>query len=123
MRLMPKSTDNPHPIKTGKQVDVKYCAHIKAPLYKTMQKTCKRHCEFRWETSQWSKCSVGCGTGHAVRNVTCTNGKITSNECDHKLKPIMKRQCASRSYCTWKVGKWKNVIYFLCYYMDIFIIL
>lgn len=57
MRLFPKSADNPHPVKTGRKVDAKNCAHVKIPPAKKLVRKCKP-CQFRWEVSPWSK--VGC---------------------------------------------------------------
>ncbi|XP_055541621.1 A disintegrin and metalloproteinase with thrombospondin motifs 9 isoform X2 [Wyeomyia smithii] len=107
MRLFPKSVDNPHPVKTGRKVDAKQCAHVKIPPAKKLVRKCKP-CQFRWEVSPWSKCSVGCGVGLATRNVTCSNGRSPSNVCDAKHKPSNAKTCETQSFCRWTTGRWNR---------------
>lgn len=206
MRLSPKSAENPHPVKTGRKVDPKHCAHVKTPPAKKLVRKCKP-CQFRWEVSPWSKvgsssmsrylqylspitkfciliyfclsfvcilcyslspanhanqiiyiatysvlrvcscyhsghppadaivlhwrcyccllrvwlrlsqqsgpstpqCSVGCGTGLATRNVTCSNGRTTANVCDVKHKPTNVKPCETHSFCRWSTARWNRV--------------
>ncbi|XP_055684696.1 A disintegrin and metalloproteinase with thrombospondin motifs 20 isoform X2 [Lutzomyia longipalpis] len=111
MRLMPRSKSNPRPIKTGKRVDHRYCTPSGAVVtFKRPTKPCKKLCDFRWETSPWSKCTAGCGTGITMRNVTCTNGRIVSpSECSGITpKPVSVKYCEGRSHCSWKLTKAKN---------------
>lgn len=54
MRLFLRSAENPHPVKTGRKVDAKLCAHAKIPPAKKLVRKCKP-CQFRWEVSPWSK--------------------------------------------------------------------
>ncbi|XP_021708410.1 A disintegrin and metalloproteinase with thrombospondin motifs 9 isoform X4 [Aedes aegypti] len=107
MRLFPKSVENPHPVKTGRKVDAKLCAHEKIPPAKKLVRKCKP-CQFRWEVSPWSKCSVGCGAGLATRNVTCSNGRNTANVCDLKHKPSNVKPCETHSFCRWNTGRWNK---------------
>ncbi|XP_053692822.1 A disintegrin and metalloproteinase with thrombospondin motifs 20 isoform X2 [Sabethes cyaneus] len=107
MRLFPKSEYNPHPVKTGRKVDAKLCAHVKIPPAKKLVRKCKP-CQFRWEVSPWSKCSVGCGAGLATRNVTCSNGRSTSTVCDAKHKPSNVKSCETQSFCRWSTGQWSR---------------
>uniref|UniRef100_A0AAG5CXC9 Peptidase M12B domain-containing protein n=1 Tax=Anopheles atroparvus TaxID=41427 RepID=A0AAG5CXC9_ANOAO len=109
-RLFPKSADNPRPLKTSRKVDDKYCAKLKKPPL-SKEKKKREHCfkrqQFRWEVSPWSKCSVGCGTGLTVRNVTCTNGcKIEPKACNAALKPKNTNNCEAYTHCRWKPAKW-----------------
>ncbi|XP_065076694.1 A disintegrin and metalloproteinase with thrombospondin motifs 1 isoform X3 [Ochlerotatus camptorhynchus] len=107
MRLFPKSVENPHPVKTGRKVDAKYCAHAKIPPAKKLVRKCKT-CQFRWEVSPWSKCSVGCGAGLATRNVTCSNGRSTAHVCDSKHKPSNVKSCETHGFCRWSTGRWNR---------------
>ncbi|XP_055637495.1 A disintegrin and metalloproteinase with thrombospondin motifs 20 isoform X2 [Toxorhynchites rutilus septentrionalis] len=107
MRLFPKSTENPHPVKTGRKVDAKHCAHVKTPPAKKLVRKCKP-CQFRWEVSPWSKCSVGCGTGLATRNVTCSNGRTIASVCDVKHKPSNVKPCETHSFCRWSTARWNR---------------
>ncbi|XP_038115845.1 A disintegrin and metalloproteinase with thrombospondin motifs 9 isoform X2 [Culex quinquefasciatus] len=109
MRLFPKSADNPHPVKTGRKVDAKNCAHVKIPPAKKLVRKCKP-CQFRWEVSPWSKCSVGCGVGLATRNVTCSNGRTTAaaSVCDAKHKPSNVKPCETYTSCRWSTGRWNR---------------
>ncbi|XP_055713479.1 A disintegrin and metalloproteinase with thrombospondin motifs 20 isoform X2 [Phlebotomus papatasi] len=110
MRLMPRSKTNPHPVKTGKRVDSQYCPTSGAVVtFKRPTRPCKKLCQFRWETSPWTKCNAGCGTGFALRNVTCTNGRVISQtECSGIPKPSNAKPCEGKSHCTWKILKPKN---------------
>ncbi|XP_029727453.2 A disintegrin and metalloproteinase with thrombospondin motifs 9 isoform X3 [Aedes albopictus] len=107
MRLFLRSAENPHPVKTGRKVDAKLCAHAKIPPAKKLVRKCKP-CQFRWEVSPWSKCSVGCGAGLATRNVTCSNGRTSANVCDLKHKPSNVKPCETHSFCRWNTGRWNR---------------
>ncbi|GAB0092696.1 A disintegrin and metalloproteinase with thrombospondin motifs 9 [Sergentomyia squamirostris] len=110
MGLMTRSKTNPHPIKTGKRVDSRYCEHAKIIPFKKTTRRCKKLCVFRWETSPWSKCSAGCGNGIATRNVTCTNGRVISTtECNGiGPKPPNAKSCDVKTHCAWKIQKTRN---------------
>lgn len=131
MKLLPKSQSNPQPIKTGKQLDHRYCLGLPEPKYSILSRACRKSCPFYWKPMPWSKvkyvilsrfklelndsalfqCDVGCGQGIARREVICTNGTTTSpsqKDCDQrKLKKST--VCESREHCVWKVKKWKTV--------------
>lgn len=135
MRLYPKSPENPHPIKNGTRVDQMFCSHLPIPKYEKTRKVCKSKnpClhSFRWVVGPWPKvrtnaerghfevnltcnyliqCSSGCGTGYALRNVTCSNGHdeaANSSVCTEP-RPTNYRQCENKSHCRWRYGKWKN---------------
>uniref|UniRef100_A0A182Q5U7 Peptidase M12B domain-containing protein n=1 Tax=Anopheles farauti TaxID=69004 RepID=A0A182Q5U7_9DIPT len=105
-RLYPKSADNPQPFKTGVTVDNKYCAKAKYPSLSKLRKKCSKPCPFRWKTMPWSKCSVGCGSGWTVRNVTCTDGRsISPKACNMTLKPPNTKICEAFTDCRWRVVK------------------
>ncbi|XP_035895635.1 A disintegrin and metalloproteinase with thrombospondin motifs 9 isoform X4 [Anopheles stephensi] len=105
-RIFPKSIDNPHPYKTGRKVDPKYCAGLKEPTESKKQKKCNKPCSTYWKTSPWSKCSVGCGTGRTVRNVTCTDGRlILPGACNKTTKPPNTKVCEAFDGCKWKITK------------------
>lgn len=134
LRLHPKSARNPHPRKKGQTVDNHYCSHMKQSPFYPKQKPCRKQCDVaKWDVTSWSKCSVGCGQGYAMRDVRCMLGREMVNEtnCIKIPKPIKTRHCESSSECKWKTGLWKNVsnlnfqlIYVnYCYYYLILIII
>lgn len=106
-----KKTSNP--IKRGVPVDSKYCVHAKPKHLKISSKICVKNCEvknFRWIASQWSKCTVGCGSGYRTRSVQCSNGLQTNQTaCNIRDKPIKSEICESKEHCAWRTGKWKSV--------------
>ena len=138
MRLYPKTSENPHPIKNGTRVDPKYCSHLSIPKYEKSRKVCKSKTpcvhSFRWVVGAWPKvrnlnrkilknfpqqhflsfflvkCSSGCGTGYAIRNVTCSNGLIEATNASQctEPRPTNYKQCENKSHCRWRYGKWKN---------------
>lgn len=55
MRLMPKSPSNPHPVKTGKQVDERLCKGLPEPRVPNFKRACRKPCAFNWTVSKWSK--------------------------------------------------------------------
>lgn len=60
-----------------------------------------------WMVSEWSHCSVPCGTGTQTRLTICGRGK-----CEPSLKPEVVRACSSDRYCTaqWFTGPWGSCI-------------
>uniref|UniRef100_A0A1Y9IVM8 GON domain-containing protein n=1 Tax=Anopheles minimus TaxID=112268 RepID=A0A1Y9IVM8_9DIPT len=108
-KIFPKSFENPHPFRTGKRVEEKYCASAKKPSPMKQKKKCSKPCPAHWETSPWSKvcrCSVGCGSGRTVRNVTCTDGRtIVPKACNMTTKPPNTKVCESFEACKWKITK------------------
>ena len=54
-RLYPKSIDNPHPLRTGRKVDPKYCANARMPTPAKLKKKCSKPCPFRWVPGNWSE--------------------------------------------------------------------
>ncbi|KAL9697402.1 hypothetical protein quinque_000843 [Culex quinquefasciatus] len=96
MRLFPKSADNPHPVKTGRKVDAKNCAHVKIPPAKKLVRKCKP-CQFRWEC----KCD-----GFQRRSVKCYD-EITKTESIRcpETRPYQKRKCEPAQDCRQRYSK------------------
>ena len=131
MKLMPKTTKNPHPVKTGKILDERMCRGLSEPKYSIFSRPCRKPCAFQWKVSDYGKvsdedvrfpgllysidlltpqCDAGCGSGIASRQVICTNGTSTSEvDCDPKKKPKRHTVCQSKEHCVWKVKKFKSV--------------
>ncbi|XP_021708409.1 A disintegrin and metalloproteinase with thrombospondin motifs 9 isoform X3 [Aedes aegypti] len=102
MRLFPKSVENPHPVKTGRKVDAKLCAHEKIPPAKKLVRKCKP-CQFRWEVSPWSKCKCD---GFQRRSVKCYD-ELTKTESIRCLEPRpgQKRKCSPAPDCQPRYSK------------------
>lgn len=73
-------------------------------------------CNYQWFASQWSKCSVECGSGVQTRNVLC--GKFDKNgikpddesKCEASEKPENSKECDSGKKCEglWFTGPWND---------------
>lgn len=73
-------------------------------------------CDYQWFASQWSKCSVDCGSGVQTRNVLC--GKFDKNgikpddesKCEASEKPENSKECDSGKKCEglWFTGPWSD---------------
>ncbi|XP_026673422.1 thrombospondin type-1 domain-containing protein 4-like isoform X2 [Ceratina calcarata] len=50
-------------------------------------------CTPTWFTSEWSKCSVTCGTGLQTRLVRCVHQGVTDSNCEEAARPSDQRQC------------------------------
>ncbi|XP_069078883.1 A disintegrin and metalloproteinase with thrombospondin motifs 17 isoform X2 [Pleurodeles waltl] len=68
---------------------------------------CSGHdCLSIWEASEWSQCSVDCGTGTKRRTVTCTNSQ---GKCDAATRPRDEDECEDHTGCyEWKTGEWSK---------------
>ncbi|XP_050083780.1 A disintegrin and metalloproteinase with thrombospondin motifs 9 isoform X3 [Anopheles aquasalis] len=97
-QLFPKTDANPHPLKTGRKVDPKYCANRKRPSGSKLLKKCSKPCPFRWETSPWSKCNC---KGKQHRSVKCYDEqlKVESNRCPEGQRPKKYIKCTPPPHC------------------------
>uniref|UniRef100_A0A2M4ADI9 Putativedisintegrin and metalloproteinase with thrombospondin motifs 9 n=1 Tax=Anopheles triannulatus TaxID=58253 RepID=A0A2M4ADI9_9DIPT len=97
-QLFPKSTENPHPLRTGRKVADKYCANAKRPSGSKLLKKCSKPCPFRWETSPWSKCNC---KGKQHRSVKCYDEqlKVESNRCPEGQRPKKYIKCIPPPHC------------------------
>lgn len=102
--------------KSGKVYNETFCANRQLP---ELSRACNQttECEFQWFSSQWSKCSVDCGTGIQTRNVLC--GKIgkkgvevaaDEKKCDAAEKPESTKDCDTGKKCEgqWFNGPWSD---------------
>eukprot|EP00927_Polykrikos_kofoidii_P066597 TRINITY_DN62168_c0_g1_i1.p1 TRINITY_DN62168_c0_g1~~TRINITY_DN62168_c0_g1_i1.p1 ORF type:complete len:1265 (-),score=115.98 TRINITY_DN62168_c0_g1_i1:127-3471(-) len=55
-----------------------------------------------WHISAWTDCSVVCGKGVQLRNVTCLQGS-----CGHDLLPA-RRSCHATYGCAWTTSAWSD---------------
>ncbi|KAB7495013.1 ADAMTS-like protein 4 [Armadillidium nasatum] len=66
----------------------------------------------RWHVNAWGKCSVECGTGIRMRDVTCqADGvSITSNQCNEQEKPFHQELCHAHICAkhTWFFTEWSK---------------
>ena len=64
-----------------------------------------------WEAGAWSACSVTCGQGRSVREVSCQRGgaRVEAGECEGLEEPGHSRPCSSGQQCgLWRPGEWSG---------------
>uniref|UniRef100_A0A3B5AQT6 Ig-like domain-containing protein n=1 Tax=Stegastes partitus TaxID=144197 RepID=A0A3B5AQT6_9TELE len=91
----------------GKDVQHTMCQHIPKPI--TSPVPCNRQdCSPRWSVSQWSKCSVSCGSGWKHRQVSCqqldARGVVRTLEadaCERMSRPADTEQCTANNCPIW----------------------
>lgn len=73
-------------------------------------------CLFSWMVSEWSKCSVSCGSGWKQRHVSCqqldARGEIktlTASTCERRSRPRDTEHCAANNCPTWITSPWGKV--------------
>uniref|UniRef100_A0A673B4I8 ADAM metallopeptidase with thrombospondin type 1 motif 7 n=1 Tax=Sphaeramia orbicularis TaxID=375764 RepID=A0A673B4I8_9TELE len=76
-----------------KALEPSECEHMPKPEAVT---SCNTHmpCPADWTTSNWSKCSVTCGSGVRRRNISCSGN--TGVDCDHQKKPTAVVTCSTQ---------------------------
>lgn len=102
--------------KSGQIYNETFCSNRQKP---ELSRQCNEtvECEFQWFSSQWSKCSVECGTGVQTRNIVC--GKLSENgiesanddsKCDASEKPEKLKECDTNKICEgqWYTGPWSD---------------
>lgn len=59
-----------------------------------------------WLVTEWSQCSVLCGTGEQTRQAICP----IDTRCDENSKPEITRSCSTDKQCNgyWYVGPWSK---------------
>eukprot|EP00929_Paragymnodinium_shiwhaense_P108765 TRINITY_DN750_c0_g2_i1.p1 TRINITY_DN750_c0_g2~~TRINITY_DN750_c0_g2_i1.p1 ORF type:complete len:5718 (-),score=836.45 TRINITY_DN750_c0_g2_i1:11-16636(-) len=65
---------------------------------------CTKYSGCSWETSAWSDCSVGCGTGTRTRQVQCS-GEQAQARCEGD-RPSEVESCRQTTSCVWLPGAW-----------------
>uniref|UniRef100_A0A3B5A6G8 PLAC domain-containing protein n=1 Tax=Stegastes partitus TaxID=144197 RepID=A0A3B5A6G8_9TELE len=96
----------------GKDVQHTMCQHIPKPI--TSPVPCNRQdCSPRWSVSQWSKCSVSCGSGWKHRQVSCqqldARGVVRTLEadaCERMSRPADTEQCTANNCPIWVTSAW-----------------
>ena len=87
---------NTQTLKEAKNIWVKNESGVLKPIW-----------NYRWNTGNWSSCSVTCGGGTQTRSVTCTrNDNITKSDvfCSDISKPNTSQSCNTHSCATVDVG-------------------
>ncbi|CAL1271033.1 unnamed protein product [Larinioides sclopetarius] len=89
------------------RLSLSYCDSKRKP--KTTEKCIGRQCT-RWETEEWSECSVSCGNGVKRRQVVCYNifDGVESFDCDLHRKPSETLECNNGPCPDWSADKWSE---------------
>ncbi|XP_067350273.1 ADAMTS-like protein 3 isoform X2 [Channa argus] len=96
----------------GKAVQPTMCQKIPKPI--TSPIPCNRQdCPPSWTVSEWSKCSVLCGSGWKQRQVSCqqldaigTVRTLTAASCERMSQPTETEQCTANNCPTWITSPW-----------------
>lgn len=84
------------------------CSSHRAPL-PTQACSVRSQCDSQWFTSEWSKCSAGCG-GRQVRGVICIggNGRRLRDSACRGTKPETERDCGGDCSPSWYLSDWSE---------------
>ncbi|XP_061600031.1 papilin [Cololabis saira] len=89
--------------------DATCAAYAEAP---PALQTCNMHKCVEYHVSEWSACSVSCGSGEQTREVTCTGSggmMLEESSCSTLLRPTTVQPCempACLKQIRWHVGDW-----------------
>lgn len=64
-----------------------------------------------WTTSNWTSCSVDCGGGTQIRDVSCrkaSNGQILASSYCSPGVPARRRECNMKPCYHWQISDWSN---------------
>ncbi|XP_022109098.1 A disintegrin and metalloproteinase with thrombospondin motifs 9-like isoform X2 [Acanthaster planci] len=89
----------------NQKVDVSHCVLLQKP---ESVSPCQMEDCAAWEHGEWGECSVSCGQGMQLREVSCRRGSqtIRDHECDQALAPTTSRPCQMIDCAVWKHGEW-----------------
>ncbi|KAI5734300.1 hypothetical protein M8J77_004856 [Diaphorina citri] len=101
---------------TGASADPSKCQGLKMP--KTERHCMHIPCSIDWVGTEWSNCSVSCGSGKQTRDFSCRrirdNTSLPHHQCDGRVKPPAVRVCqmepcnAAASDYYWVPGHWQE---------------
>ncbi|KAL9986934.1 hypothetical protein ACROYT_G001151 [Oculina patagonica] len=97
--------------KGGDALQSDKCSHVKKP---SSTRPCNNgKCQAVWVASEWSKCSVECGTGTQFRTVFCAGEvggmyqEFPDESCPRNSKPTTVQSCGNNSCAPqWFTTKW-----------------
>lgn len=77
--------------------------------------SCPNDIPARWETSDWSPCSVTCGSGNQRRHVRCVKYidqnnayEVRQENCAYFAKPDSVQSCRQTECYRWDAGQWSR---------------
>ncbi|CAK6972959.1 ADAMTS-like protein 1%2C partial [Scomber scombrus] len=88
------------------------CQHIPKPT-STLLSCSRQDCPPRWAVSEWSKCSVSCGSGWKQRQVVCQQldvrgavNTVAAAACEKMRRPADTEQCTANNCPNWVTSPW-----------------
>uniref|UniRef100_A0A4Y0BQW4 GON domain-containing protein n=1 Tax=Anopheles funestus TaxID=62324 RepID=A0A4Y0BQW4_ANOFN len=104
-KIFPKSIDNPHPFRTGKRVEEKYCTNAKNRRLSSRRKNVANHVQPAGRPRPGPSVRLGAVPAEQCET-TCTDGRtILPKACNMTTKPPNTKVCEEFSGCRWKIMK------------------
>ena len=94
-----------------REVDDEKCGSLQRPM--SERECVMEPCQYKWVESEWDPCSVSCGAGVQVRELTCVwvedNVEVNRDLCHNETTPTTTQPCQQEA-CPpeyqWRHGEW-----------------